>query len=442
MKKIGYLKIVMIGALGVGMLILLFLIGGLVRDRSSTKKQVSNEISSKWGSNQLIIGPILAIPFEKATSKRVMLDGAEKTTITYSTDYLYLLPKQLKTDQSLVAESRKRGIYSTIVYKSVNKISGNFEKINLESESISTEDVKWDKAKIIMGVSDLKGLGKVPMVVWNNKQIEIELDKNEFPFIENSLVAPINISMSKTTVGTFDIQIDLQGAEHLSLAPLGKENRINIKGNWPNPSFDGAYLPTSRGVNTDGFNASWSIQSFDRGLPQQWIGAISEPNSPVYKPKNIVTVGLLNGVDLYQQTERTLKYGILIIGLSFIALLFTELISHASFHIIHYGLIGVALVLFYTLLLSFSEHIGFNWAYLFSFFATTVLICLFVLSISKSLKTSLIFAATLSVFYGFNFVLMQLEDYALLVGSVGMFVILSILMYVSSKVNFLPKNID
>ncbi|MCD8539567.1 MAG: cell envelope integrity protein CreD [Leadbetterella sp.] len=420
------------------------MISGLVNERSNRRQEVGREITSKWGQSQEIAGPVLVIPYEKEIISKVKEGGTLKTTVSYQTEYLHLLPNKLTAVQEVKPEIRKRGLYRVVVYNSVTRMNGDFSAPDLEKEGIKPETVAWDKARLVLGVSDLKGLSAFPEVTWNGKKTETQSAAVAL-FTEN-LSAPVDLSQGKAAPGTFTVKLDIRGADFISIAPLARENGITIKGDWGSPGFDGDYLPAERTVKDNFFEARWSVQSLDRKIPQQWthsgVGFAVENTDEgrmVAKetPLAVVKVTFPEGVDLYQQTERTLKYGILVIVLAFLALLFTEILRRTPFHMIHYGLIGAALVIFYTLLLSFSEQIGFNAAYLAAFVATNGLITWFVRSISKSTRTALIFACILTLFFGFNFVLMQLEDYALLVGSVGLFVILSVLMYLTSKINWL-----
>lgn len=442
---ISFLKILFIAILGLVLLIPLIMISELVNERSRRKQEVGREITSKWGQSQEVSGPVMVIPYEKEIISKVNEGGHLKTVVAYQTEYLHLLPNKLRVSQEVKPEIRKRGIYQSVVYTSVTHMDGDFLQLNLEKEGIKPEAVAWDKARLVLGVSDLKGLSAFPEVVWNGKKAETNSSPMSL-FTEN-LSAPVDLS--KTTLGTYAIKLNIRGADHISVAPLGRENEITIKGNWGNPAFDGDYLPAERTVTDNFFQARWSVQSLDRKVPQQWTHSqVSLPaenvNGVVEKRPSIavVKVAFLDGVDLYQQTDRSLKYGVLVIALAFLALMFTEILSRKPLHIIHYGLIGAALVIFYTLLLSFSEQIGFNAAYLAAFIATNGLITWFVRSISKSTLTALIFAGILTLFFGFNFVLMQLEDYALLVGSVGLFVILSALMYLTSKINWFANGTE
>lgn len=446
---VSFLKILFIALLGLVLLIPLVMISGLVKERSARKLEVGREITSKWGQSQEIVGPVIVIPYEKEIVSKVNEGGHIKTMVSYQTEYLHLLPNKLRVTQEVKPEIRKRGIYQTVVYTSVTQINGDFLALNLEKEGIKPEAVAWDKARLELGVSDLKGLSAFPEVAWNGKQAET--NSSTASLFNENLSAPVNLAQEKTTLGTFAIKLNIRGADFTSIAPLGRENEITIKGNWGNPAFDGDYLPAERTVKGNFFQARWSVQSLDRKIPQQWTNTeIGYPSgntgevkySARRPPVAVVKVVFLDGVDLYQQTDRSLKYAALVIVLAFLSLMFTEILSRTPFHIIHYALIGAALVIFYTLLLSFSEQIGFNAAYLTAFIATNGIITWFIRSISKSTLTALIFACILTLFFGFNFVLMQLEDYSLLVGSIGMFLILSALMYLTSKINWFPDNTE
>jgi inner membrane protein len=445
---ISFLKVIFIVVLGLVLLIPLLMISSLVHERSQRKLEVGQEITSKWGQSQEVSGPVIAIPYEKEIITKVKEGNALKTMVSYQTEYLHLLPNKLQVSQDVKPETRSRGIYNSIVYTSLTEMKGDFLKVSLEKEGIKPEDIAWSKARLVMGVSDLKGLSSFPEVIWNGKKIEVETNTSAVSMFRESLSAPIDLSDLKSSEGTFSIQLNLRGSDFINISPLGRETDIHIKGKWGSPSFDGDYLPNEREVTKDSFEAKWVIQSLDRKIPQQWTSnRISLPYEKTNEDNvvnqlpttNVVKVTFLDGVDLYQQTERTLKYGVLVIALAFLALFFTEIISKTPLHIIHYGLIGAALVIFYTLLLSISEHIGFNLAYLAAFLATNGIITWFVKNISKSKLTAIVFSGILTLFFGFNFVLMQLEDYSLLVGSIGLFIILAALMYVTGKINWFPK---
>lgn len=447
--RISFFKVLFIVVLGVVLLIPLVMISSLVTERSKRKQEVSQELTSKWGQSQEISGPVIVVPYEKEIVSKVKEGNILKTMVSYQTEYLHLLPNKLRISQNVKPETRSRGIYNSVVYTSISEINGDFSKVLLEKEGIKSEDVAWSNARLVLGVTDLKGLSSFPEVIWDGKKIEVETNPSVASIFQENLTAPIDLSRTKSTEGVFSIKLNLRGSNFIGISPLGRETDILVKGNWGNPSFNGDYLPNEYKISSNSFSAKWIIQSLDRKIPQQWVGAsVSLPVENKDDDKslakmtntNVVKVTFLDGIDLYQQTDRTLKYGVLVILLSFLALFFTEIMTKTSLHIIHYGLIGAALVIFYTLLLSFSEHIGYNLAYLVAFVATNGIITWFVRNITSSTISAAIFAGILTLFFGFNFVLMQLEDYSLLVGSVGMFIILATLMYITGKVNWFPED--
>jgi len=266
------------------------------------------------------------------------------------------------------------------------------------------------------------------------------------------------------TDNRFKIKLNLKGSKSLNFLPLGDQTNIQAKGNWANPSFTGAFLPGKRNTETSNFSASWEIPSFSRKLPQQWTGdarsifqfdnnlengnegneqkpaqavstTIASANN-LLDNADMITINFLPDINNYQKTTRVAKYGILVIILTFTSLLFTEVIKKKRIHIIQYILIGAAMVLFYTLLLALSEHIGFNLAYLTASVATVMLIGSFIKSITKDQKSALLLSSILALFYLFIYILMQLRDYSLIAGTIGIFIILAILMRVSTKINW------
>ncbi|UIR56453.1 cell envelope integrity protein CreD [Sphingobacterium sp. SRCM116780] len=450
------------------LLIPLFWVKELIEERKSRQEEVSQEIAFKWGNQQVISGPIFAIPYQ--TAQQVVVNESNKisTKNTYVTNYVYLLPKSLQINSLVLPESLKRGIYQSVVYNAQLDLKGSFDAIDFSKLEVSPADLEWKNAKILIGLSDLKGLGASPFLQINDQKIEFETNMSALDPFEKNMVAAIDLNQSKTTTGNFQIKFNLRGSQSINFFPLAKQTTIHAKGNWGNPSFNGAILPDDRKITAQTFDATWNIPSFSRKLAQQWTGDVkrlyeinnnyeinssSEDNYTVTtnqteatvavatdnntaSEKDMIQINFLDEVNNYQKTTRVAKYGILIIILSFTALFFTEIIKKQRIHFIQYMLIGFAMVLFYSLLLAISEHLGFNIAYLLAAIATIVLIASFVKTITKDNKSALLFSAILSTFYVFIYVLMQLRDLSLIVGTVGIFIILAVLMRLSTKINW------
>lgn len=215
-----------------------------------------------------------------------------------------------------------------------------------------------------------------------------------------------------------------------------------MDGNWGTPSFDGRILPDTRKVNDSDFYARWHMLYYNTPYPQGWTGSDGLLNNQSKQRDATFGVKLRLPVDEYQETTRTNKYAILIILLTFVSLVLTELISKQKIHSFNYVLIGAAMIIFYTLLLSFSEQIGFNWAYLVASVATIGLITAFIGSLLQKRITALSFAGILLAFYAFIFIIIQLEDFALMAGSIALFIIVAVLMYFSRKINWNQNNCD
>ncbi|RYE21902.1 MAG: cell envelope integrity protein CreD, partial [Sphingobacteriaceae bacterium] len=313
-------------------------------------------------------------------------------------------------------------------------ISGKFSPLELKKSGINPELVQWDKAKIDFGISDLKGLKNNPVIRLAGKTYNIEPDFTDLRLFTNNLVILPDLDSVKNTSLDFSFDLDLRGSDELSFLPLGKSTTVKLEGNWNNPSFTGRYLPDNRQVTDAGFTATWKMPYFNRPYAQQW----TSENAIIDGKTNEASFGVkfILPVDQYQKTMRSAKYAILIILLTFISLFFTEIIQRRKVHFLQYLLIGAAMTVYYTLLLSFSEQMGFTAAYLIASIATIALIGFFIAGVLKSRKPAIVFAAILSVFYSFIFVIIQLQDLALLFGSVGLFLIIAVMMFLSARIDW------
>ena len=251
-------------------------------------------------------------------------------------------------------------------------------------------------------------------------------------FENNLIVQPSDLSAAKSTVLDFDFELDIRGSKDLNFLHLGKATNVKINGNWNDPSFTGRYLPEARKVEGNTFSANWKMTYFNRPFPQQWIGGKADTKNS----EAVFGVKFKLPVDQYQKTMRTAKYAILIILLTFISLLFTEFLIKRPVHLLQYVLIGAAMTIYYILLLSFSEQVGFDMAYLIASAATIILISTFIASLLRNRKAAMIYSAIIAVFYCFIYVIIQLQDLALLFGSIGLFVIVAVLMQLSAKISW------
>jgi len=433
LKESVTVKLAFIGLLVILLLIPSTLVQNLIQERSLRQDETEKQVSDQYSGEQLVQGPVLVIPYKKQLKET---DNSGKEVTKEVINNLFLLPNELDYNANVSPDILHRGIFEVVVYNGTVKVSGNFTKADLSSLSITADQLMPDKAKLLFSISDLKGLKTNPQLKIAGQTATAEPAFGDTVFT-NGLQVAVNLSglMDKTI--PFEFNLDLKGSEELSFLHLGKTTDVTVKGNWGSPSFDGRYLPDTRTIDTKAntFDAKWRMLYYNRPFPQQWVDDLNVLKT---KKADDATFGvkLRLPVDQYQKTTRSSKYAILIIMLTFISLFLTEMISKHRIHVFNYVLIGAAMIVYYTLLLSFSEQVGFTSAYLIASAATVILVAAFLRSLIKTLKTTGLFALILSLFYAFIYVIIQLEDLALLVGSVALFLVVAILMYFSRKINW------
>jgi len=437
-------KLCFIGLLTLLLLIPSTWIQSLISERQLRQNEVVDEISDKWSGKQLVEGPVLILPYLNTIAEK-----NDKGIITYKEELqnIYILPEELNINSNVDPETLYRGIFEAVVYNSKINIDGRFSPLELKKSGIKPELILWDKVKVAIGLTDLKGLKNNPSINLAGKSYEVEPDLTDVKLFRNNLIALLDLSTDKHTAIPFNFNLDIRGSSELNFLHIGKTTLVKMNGTWGSPSFTGRYLPEERNITDSNFKAVWKIPYFNRSYPQQWVekdaSLVTKP-SQVYNEtdNNNTTFGVkfIVPVDQYQKTMRSAKYAMLIILLTFISLFFTELLNKRKIHLLQYALIGAAMIIYYTLLLSFSEQIGFNIAYLIASMATIVLIVLFLLGLLKSKKPALVFGIILSIFYSFIFVIIQLQDFSLIFGSVGLFIIIATMMYLSTKLNWETKS--
>jgi inner membrane protein len=396
----------------------------LIRERQNRQWEAEYEITEKWSREQKLTGPYLAIPFY--TEREVVVD--EKTKILRENKTAYLFPENLEINGVVEGEPLHRGIFDVVVYKSKLNINGNFTQLNYEKLGIDKDKINWSKVKLLISVEDLRGIGENPLIEINGKKYTSEPYNDEINFL-SGLAVELNLEDSMDALN-FKCTMSLKGSKELFFVPIGKTTEVNLQGTWKDPSFQGNFLPESREVNEDGFNGSWKILHFNRPFGQEFVSKLPALNNSSFG------LALRMPVDQYQQSTRSSKYALLIIVLSFLSMFLMEVITKSKIHPLQYILVGLALVLYYTILIALSEHIGFNIAYFISSIATIALVALYALTFFKNKSNMIVFSATLTVFYAFVFVITKEQDYALLIGSVGLFIALAATMFASRKIEW------
>jgi len=418
-------KALIVVALILLLLIPAFMIDNLVSERMQRQEDAFAEVSQKWAGTQTISGPIISIPYKEFYKDTT-------GTLRELRKYIHVLQDLLKIDGTVIPEKRYRGIFEMVVYGSTLKLEGSFSNLLNQNYNVKKENIVFDEAFISVGISDLRGLEDQVVLSWENKKYSFNSGIESNDVLDKAIHADFKLNEKDSINGDYNflIQLNLKGSSSLNFTPIGKETLINLKSKWTTPSFDGAFLPDKRTIDAKGFAAYWKVLHLNRSYPQFWL------NDKYSLGGSEFGINLLLPIDSYTKTDRSIKYAILFIALTFLIFFFLELLNNKSVHPLQYILIGFALCIFYILLLSFSEHIPYNWAYLIASLMTISLITWYALSILKERKLALLVGANLVLLYGFIFTIIQIEDYALLMGSLGLFLILTAVMYFSKRISW------
>ena len=421
-------RLILIGVLTIVLLIPLTFVQDLITERSFRKQEVISEITAKWGDSVLLYGPIIKIPY-------TVHYPVKNTTETVSeTEYAYFFPEQLNGQIDVNTTAKKRNNYEAVVFSSSMKFDGTFTKPDFSSKGIATENIQWDKATLLIRANNLKSIKDGMKIKLGDKTMSFETATSDPATSVSTLETP-NFAISEYFTDVklnFNFNVAYEGSRELKIVPIGKTTSVSMKSNWKSPKFTGYFLPGGNLKKSDdtGFEASWKILDFNRPFAQNYFGDFPELKNYAFGVDFIIPV------DEYQKNERASKYGFLVIGLTFLIFFVIQSISKISIHIFNYTMIGLALVMFYTLLISITEHSSFLKAYLIAGISVVLMISLYSVSILKSKKFAAFIGLSLTALYTFIFVIIQLENYALLAGSIGLFVILGLVMYFSRKIDW------
>jgi inner membrane protein len=318
-----------------------------------------------------------------------------------------------------------------MLFTSSTSLGGSFSSLPIQKLNLAPTDLQWDEAYICFNISDAKGLKDELQVNWNGKILSLTPSYINNAVFKEGFGTPVHLSAAEAEAGiNFSSQININGSQQLLFTPVVKITTAKMQSSWPDPSFTGSQLPDTSDIKKTGFTATWKSLSHTRNFPQAWKDDSYNLNPSSFGADLFIPV---NG---YQKTMRSVKYAILCILLTFTAFFLIETNNKRSVHPVQYALIGFALILFYTLLLSFSEYIGFNGAYAVAGLATVGLITWFVKGLLQSIRLSMLLSVVLLLLYSYIFTILQLEDYALLLGSIGLFLTLGIVMYYSKKMQW------
>ena len=439
-RRSAGLKLILICALVLLMAIPAMFIGAISYERSSAANQVTQDVSQRYGGQQTVMGPILSLPYEKTRA-----DGTQQT------GHYILYPDQGQADfKSVEVTTKMQSLYKVPIYEAVGHLQANFDDLAVKLKGTGLT-LKPEEARFLISISDVRGLkNDIRLKGPNGTNLLFEpADESlqnravtsgqthlPLPRVGQWLSVPAKSLMSQTGGLSVSAELHFSGAQSLSIPPFGKSTKISLNSNWPDPGFQGEFTPTERDISEAGFTANWTMPYLSRGIRGQGQAQDVLPGLT----SNMVRVKFVNTNNPYQTVNRALKYSVLFIGMVFLAYFLFEIIVGTPVHPAQYILVGLAQAIFYLLLLAFAERVGFGLAFTISAGLTVAITAGYAGIVFGDRHYIWTAGSVFAVVYGLLFVLMRIEDFALMVGALASFIAIAATMYLTRNVDWYAGN--
>jgi inner membrane protein len=424
------LRLVSLGILTIVLLVPVLMIAALVDERQQRRDDAIAEVVAKWGSAQTVTGPALVLPY---IARWVETDAKDKTITREARRDLVVLPSKLRVRGTIDTTVLSRGIFLVPVYKETLTLVGEFDQLRPGDLDIKSADVMWDHASLAIGISEVRTIQDQVTVAWNGTPVAFLPDTGGFGDVVAGIHAPVPVNETTRTFA-FSVPLTINGSVGAYFVPSAADTAVEISSNFLHPNFQGNWLPTDRTITNQGFRAAWAMPSLGRNYPQMWTTPATGMKDAIEKSR--FGVELSNPVDPYRMADRSVKYAALFILLTFTSIWLVEVLSGVRVHPIQYLMIGAALCIFYLLELSLSEHITFPAAYATATLAIVAMVAAYSRAVLLGRRRALVVGAGVAALYGYLYVLLTNEDFALLIGSIGLFVVLGGIMILTRRVNW------
>lgn len=398
----------------------------LVEERADARDAARAEVGATWGGRQQVVGPLLVVPATVLESRQ--RNGIQETRECEVE--IVLLPEQLSVTGDMAPEVRARSIYEVVLYRTRLELAGSFDPAAAAGLGVTPDAIRWQEARLVVGVSDLRGLREVPRLEWGGDELPLREPGQRLGFATVATRAPLAAGGAVD----FTLQLLLDGSDELMLTPVGRETAARLSSSWPHPSFAGAFLPSDRVLRDDGFEARWQVLDLNRRYPQAWRSDRADGVAAAVAD-SAFGLRVLFPVDAYQRTTRAVKYSLLFTALTLLAVFVVDHGLRQGLHPAQYLLVGCALVVFYLLLLSLGEVLGFAAAYGTAALVVVGLVVAYARAVFDRRAAVVAVGGVLVALYGCLFVMLHLEDLALLTGSVLLVVALAVMMWLTRRLH-------
>lgn len=433
------IKLVVIAVLSLVLLIPISLVDSVITERKQRRNEAVSDITATWGSPQSIVGPVLIVPYRYyyKAEKDEMINGkvVRREVVLSAVDNAYFLPSDLTVDGTISPKRLHRGIYEAVVYSGSLNLTGQFPSPDWKTLKIDPKDALWNEAVVTVAIPDLRGTRGALAVQLGGRPF-VMLPGSKIPGYTSGAHVAIGDAAAHGGPVEFSLALDVNGSSSIQFAPLGIRNIVSLRSSWANPKFQGSFLPADRSLAKDGFTAKWDVSYYGRNYPQ--LATERGGGKPEAGTINASLFGVefLSSIDSYRNVERSTKYGILFIAMVFIAFFLFEVLASLQIHTVQYVLVGLALSLFFLMLLSLSEFLPFWASYLIAAAAATAMTVLYSAKFLGSGRRTAVLASELAGVYGYLYVVLQLQDFSLLMGSALLVGALGALMYLTRNVDW------
>ncbi len=429
-------KLGTIALLTVLLLIPLYMIKGIILERQALRENVVRDIARSSSSNQHLTGPVFVIPYKKKVRAwKVRADSSRYRDEFEVAGNLYFLPETFALDGKMQTEVRARGIYEARLYHANNQITGRFDIPRQYGVTDDLADYQFEKPFLAVGISDIRGIGNALKITVNGDTHKFKAGSQVDKLGNGVHVSLPSIDPLQHATFEFAFNLMLHDTSQFDITPIGRESQIKLSADWPHPSFVGEFLPAEHKITNEGFDARWQTSLFSTNMDEVMQACLTGAKCEQFNARHF-GVSLVNPVDQYLKSERAIKYALLFLVLTFAGFFIFEVLKRLAVHPVQYGLVGMALAVFYLMLLSLSEHIGFGVAYALSSAGCVLLIGFYVSHVLKSMSRGLSFSAGLAALYALLYGLLSAEDYALLMGSLLVFGVLGVVMIATRKLDW------
>jgi inner membrane protein len=428
------------------LLIPLGMLRSLVNERGRTASEAESDIMEAWGKDLIEAGPIITIPGVKTEEivTRSEKEG-EKVEIVKTPFTLVISPKRLSIDGVFKTEVRRRGIFSVPLFSGTLVLSGSFDPSAALAALLPQETVASDHAELVIALSGQKGIRKINAASWGNDELFFQPGNREHNLFlswgqgrstRKAGGSGVNAALPRLEEGgetDFSISIEIQGGQLIRVLPIAQDTHVRIASDWPSPSFQGSFLPNESTVGEAGFSASWDISYLSRDIPL-FLKKYDGDNYGY--DESLFGVDFFRSIDTYSLNTRAVKYAVLFLIVPFLTLFLLEIFTKRRIHPVPYLLSGIGNVVFYLLLLSLSEQIPFYAAYLSAALAVTILLTLYSRSLLPSWSKSWYMGLVVTLSYVLLYAVLNAESYALLIGSVGTFFVIALVMFLTRRLEW------